>query len=71
MTVTNFSLPEVFVVVIPANRFLACGNLNNCLRDLMDSSSVYPCSLYVASLDAFNLIVVLSKFVELFIFGLF
>lgn len=67
MTVTNFSLPDLFVVVISTNLLLACGNLTNCLRDLMDSSD-YPCSLCVASLDAFNLIVVISKLVELLSF---
>jgi len=69
ITVGNLSLPEVFVVMIPTNRFLACGNLNNCLQDLLDSSFVYSCSFYVASLDACNLIFVLSKLVELVIFS--
>lgn len=64
-TVTILSSPDVIVVVIPADRLLVCSNLNNCLREFMDSSSVYPYFTYAAYLYALNLIVVFFKVVEL------
>lgn len=68
MTTTNLSLPDVFVVVIPAKCLLACGNLKNCHRDFMDTMLAYLCLPYVASLGAFILLVISSKFVELLSF---
>lgn len=68
MTMINLSLPDVCVVVIPANCLLACDNLKSCLRDFMETSSVYLYFSYVASLGDFISNVVSSKVVELLSF---
>lgn len=64
LTVTKLSPPEMLVVVTPTHRLLACGNFNSCLRDFMACLSAYLCYYFAASLDAFNLVVVTSDFVN-------
>ena len=65
LNVTNSSILEEYVDMIPTYHFFACGNLcsNSCLRNFMDPLSVHPIFNFFASLDAFIFEFVSSKFI--------